>query len=64
MDKKIKEDTVSVGAMNGVGGASINGAPPNPANIDGIGVGPDREPGVDRKKKLRIIAPMLKRKGQ
>jgi hypothetical protein len=53
MVKKIKEDTASVGPMNGAGGGSI----------DGIGVGPKGEPGVyPKKKKLRVLFPMLKRK--
>ena len=66
MVEKIKEDMASTGAMNGVGGGTDN-APANSANFDGIGVGPNptREPGVyPKKKKLRIIAPILKRKGQ
>lgn len=53
MDKKIKEDTASTGAMNAAGGGSI----------DGIGVGPKGEPGVyPKKKKLRVLFPMIKRK--
>lgn len=53
MDKKVKEDVSSTGAMNAAGGGSI----------DGIGVGPKGEPGVyPKKKKLRVLFPMLKRK--
>jgi len=51
---KIKEDMASTGAFNSAGGGGV----------DGIGVGPKGEPGVPKKKKLRIIAPILKRKGQ
>lgn len=51
MRKKVKED--SVGPMNAAGSGSI----------DGIGVGPKGEPGVQpKKKRLRVLFPMLKRK--
>lgn len=53
MNKKIEEDTTSVGAMNGAGSGAI----------DGIGVGPKGEPGVyPKKKKLRQLFPLFKRK--
>jgi len=52
---KIKEDMASTETFNSAGGGGV----------DGIGVGPKGEPGVyPKKKKLRIIAPMLKRKGR
>jgi len=52
MDKPIKEDSASVGAFNAAGGGSV----------DGIGVGPKGEPGVTpKKKKLRVLFPILKR---
>jgi hypothetical protein len=54
-NKQLKEDMASTGAFNSAGSGGV----------DGIGVGPKGEPGVyPKKKKLRIIAPMLKRKGQ
>jgi len=57
---KIKEDMASTEAFNSAGGGGVDGI-----GVDGIGVGPKGEPGVyPKKKKLRIIAPMLKRKGQ
>jgi len=50
-EKIIIED--STGAMNVAGSGSV----------EGIGVGPNGEPGVKRKpKKLRSLFPMLKRK--
>ena len=50
---KIKEDTTSVIPANKAGGGAI----------EGIGVGPKGEPGVyPKKKKLRVLFPMLKRK--
>jgi len=48
---KIKEDMASTGAYNNAGSGSVAGT------RDESGVYPE-------KKKLRIIAPMLKRKGQ
>jgi len=48
---KIKEDMASPGAFNNAGSGSVAGT--------------QDEPGVyPKKKKLRVIAPMLKRKGQ
>ncbi len=53
MDRPIKEDTASVGAFNAAGGGGV----------EGIGVGPKGEPGVyPKKKKLRVLFPILKRK--
>lgn len=53
MVKKIKEDTASTGAFNAAGSGGV----------DGIGVGPKGEPGVyPKKKKLRVLFPMMKRK--
>jgi hypothetical protein len=53
MVKQVKEDTASVGAFNSAGGGGV----------DGIGVGPKGEPGVyPKKKKLRVLFPILKRK--
>ncbi len=51
--KDVKEDDVSTVPANKAGGGSI----------EGIGVGPKGEPGVyPKKKKLRVLFPMLKRK--
>jgi len=51
---KIKEDMASTGAFNNAGSGSVAG----------MGPGPQGEPGVyPEKKKLRVIAPILKRKG-
>ena len=48
----IGEETVSVVPTNSAGGGAI----------DGIGVGPKGEPGVNpKKKKLRVLFPMIKR---
>jgi hypothetical protein len=48
----VKEDIQSPVPLNNVGTGSI----------DGIGVGPKGEPGVHpKKKKLRVLFPMLKR---
>jgi len=53
MAKKKLNEMDSGGAFNSAGGGGI----------DGIGVGPKGEPGVyPKKKKLRIIVPMIKRK--
>ena len=50
---KLKEDVASTGAFNSAGGGGV----------DGIGVGPKGEPGVyPKKKKLRVLFPMIKRK--
>lgn len=50
---KVKEDLQSPVPLNNVGSGSI----------EGIGVGPKGEPGVHpKKKKLRVLFPMLKRK--
>ena len=50
---KVEEDIQSSVPLNNVGSGSI----------DGIGVGPKGEPGVQpKKKKLRVLFPMLKRK--
>lgn len=50
---KLKEDLQSSVPLNNVGSGSV----------DGIGVGPKGEPGINRgKKKLRVLFPMLKRK--
>jgi hypothetical protein len=52
MDEKIKEDVASTGAFNAAGGGGV----------DGIGVGQKGEPGVNpKKKKLRVLFPILKR---
>ena len=49
----VKEDLQSPVPLNNVGSGSI----------EGIGVGPKGEPGVHpRKKKLRVLFPMMKRK--
>lgn len=53
MPTKIKEDDAFAVPANKAGGGAI----------DGIGVGPRGEPGVyPKKKKLRVLFPMLKRK--
>lgn len=50
---RVKEDLQSPVPLNNVGSGSI----------EGIGVGPKGEPGVHpKKKKLRVLFPMLKRK--
>lgn len=50
---KIKEETASVVPANAAG----------TGGVEGIGVGPRGEPGVPtKKKKLRILFPMIKRK--
>ena len=50
---KVEEDIQSSVPLNNVGSGSI----------DGIGVGPKGEPGVQpKKKKLRVLFPMMKRK--
>ena len=50
---KVEEDLQSSVPLNNVGSGSI----------DGIGVGPKGEPGVKpKKKKLRVLCPMMKRK--
>lgn len=49
----IEEDTPSAVPLNNVGAGSV----------EGIGVGPRGEPGVNpKKKKLRLMFPMMKRK--
>lgn len=49
----VKEDTASQGAFNAAGSGGV----------DGIGVGPKGEPGVNtNKRKLRVLFPLLKRK--
>lgn len=53
--KPVKEDAASVGAFNAAGSGSVAGI--------GIPPGPQGEPGVyPKKKKLRVLFPMLKRK--
>ena len=51
--KDVKEDDSFAVPANKAGGG----------NIEGIGVGPKGEPGVyPKKKKLRVLFPMIKRK--
>lgn len=50
---KVEEDLQSSVPLNNVGSGGV----------DGIGVGPKGEPGVyPKKKKLRVLFPMMKRK--
>lgn len=51
--------------MDNIGEETVSAVPTNSAGggaIDGIGVGPKGEPGVNPKKKLRVLFPMIKRK--
>lgn len=48
----VKEDTASSVPTNSAGSGAV----------DGIGVGPRGEPPANKKKKLRVLFPMLKRK--
>jgi hypothetical protein len=52
-EKKIKEDAAAV-PTNNVGGG----------NIAGVGVGPQGEPGVNKKKKIDSLMGFIKRKQQ
>lgn len=53
MVKKLEEETASAVPANSAGGGAV----------DGIGVGPRGEPGVNaKKKKLRVLFPMVKRR--